>query len=653
MSIFTNSIITNAYMSMYRIPIRESYTYINESAIDKNIHRADELADNIAKENFVYNSPVKDANGNIQKYARSGNDMKYNAVYIKHLVGEKIPFSKDQKSKAKFFLGATRIFGEILKNSHSENDINNQCSEFDKILGIISNDSNHINEYDNNLNGLTLDKLQEKFGQKVKDLSAKEKEEINSKEYTRNKRYTITPCNTWEDITKFGKPLTTWCVAQKNGEYAYDSYTNNGICKFYVCTRDGYENLKPIPGDNPPLDEYGLSMIAICVNADGSLKTCTCRWNHDNGGDDNIMSTKQISDLLGVNFFETFKPREPKDIFNNLGYDRYDPLCSHFKFRYDKEHNYYKFEDNKLIKYKCCYRKSNLVCLANTHLEWYDLTTGKKTEPPHVIDGSIDCYGCNTLTSLEGSPRYVDGSFNCSKCSNLISLRGAPSAIEKDFYCNYCDGLTSLEGAPSKIGGTFDCTRCTNLNSLEGAPSEVGKEFNCSYCKNITSLEGAPNKVGESFLCAFCSNLTSLKGSPSEVGRDFSCLHCDNLISLEGAPSKVGKGFTCAICKKLKSLKGAPSEVGGDFLCSSCISIKSLVGSPKNIRRDFSCNDCINLVSLKGAPEIIKGQFNFNNCKIKSLRGFPKEVYGWVSCTGIDDSLAEILRKKFRNITSW
>lgn len=654
MYIFTNRIISNAYMSMYKkkTPIRESYTYIYESALDTNINN---LARSIANDIFKnkYKQSVTDAAGNIQTYA-SGNPMKYDRVYIKHLVGEKIPFSKDQKSNAKFFLGSVRIFGEILKNSHTEEEINRQCSSLNKILGVIVNDSNHINEYDNNLNGKSLEELENIFGKKVKELSDKEKEEINSKTYVRDERYEIVHCNTWKDMLQFGKPLTTWCVAQKNGgKHAYDSYTDNGLNKFYVCTRKGYEKLDPVPGDNCPLDDYGLSMIAICVDPTGNLKTCTCRWNHANGGNDNIMDTKQISELLGVNFFETFKPREPKDIFNNLGYDKYDTLCSHFKFRYDKEHNYYKFEDNKLIKYKCCYRKSNLVCLANTHLEWYDLTTGKKTEPPQVIDGTIDCYGCNTLTSLEGSPRYVDGYFNCSKCSNLISLRGAPSAIEKDFYCNYCDGLTSLEGAPSKIGGTFDCTRCTNLNSLEGAPSEVGEDFNCSYCKNITSLNGAPNKVGKNFLCAFCRNITSLKGAPSEVRGTFSCFHCDNLISLEGAPKKVVGDFSCSICKKLTSLKGAPSEVGGDFVCSFCASIKSLVGSPKNIRRDFSCNDCINLVSLKGAPEIIKGQFNFNNCKIKSLRGFPKDVYGWVSCTGIDDSLAEILRKKFRNITSW
>lgn len=627
MSIFTNRIISNAYMSMYRArtPIMESRSYIYESAIDKNIHRADELADSIAKENFVYNTPVKDANGNIQKYARSGNEMKYNAVYIKHLVGEKIPFSKDTGCRAKFFLGATRIFGDILKSIKNENEINRKCSEFNKILGIIVNDSNHIDEYDNNLNNSTLDELQEKFGQKVKDLSAKEKEEINSKTYIKNGLYTITPCNTWEDIKQFGSPLTTWCVAQKNGRHAYNSYTDSGVCKFYVCTIDGYEEVKQVPGDNTPLDEYGLSMIAVCVNTDGSLKTCTCRWNHMNGGNDHVMDAKQLSELLGVNFFDVFKPRSQEDVFNNLEYDESNPLCSHFKFRYDKDRNYYKFEDNKLKKYKCCYRIHNLACLANTHFVWLDLNARKEIAPPQTIYGRFECFGCEELTSLDGLPEHINGSFDCYNCNKLTSLRGAPSIIEKSFSCSNCNNLTSLEGAPSKVGGTFDCSSCYNLTSLEGSPKKVGGDFNCSYCRNLESLKGLPSEVGGDFRCVACINLTSLKGAPTIVGEDFSCLFCDKLTSLKGAPKKVGRSFECATCRNLNSL----------------------VGSPKIINGNFDCDNCTSLVSLRGAPEIIKGHLSFNGCKLKSMRGFPKNVYGRISCVGLNDSLVKVLRKNF------
>ena len=620
MSIFTNRIISNAYMSMYKkkSPIMESYTYIYESAIDKNIHRADELADKIAHDIFgkyKYNTDVIGNNGHIQRYVRSGRAMLYNAEYIKHLVGEKIPFSKDKNSKAKFFLGSVRIFGEILKNSHTEEEINIECSEFNKILGIVVNDSNHINEYNNNLNDLTLKELKEKFGQRVEEISNREKDEINSKEYIKNERYTITPCNKWKDLLHFGK-YTTWCVAQKNGEYAYNSYTNNGICKFYVCTRDDYETVSEKMGPNCPLDDYGLSMIAICVDSEGNLKTCTCRWNHDNGGNDNIMTTKQISDLLGVNFFETFKPRDPVDTFKKLKYDKYDPLCSYFGFRYDNKINYYKLDENNKIKeYYCCYNRPNLVCLVNTKFEWYDLEAGKEIDPPKHIDGDFNCIFCRKLKTLEGSPFEVEGHFDCSNCNNLTSLEGAPNKVGGDFCCAKCNNLTSLKGAPSEVDGGFSCSNCNNLISLEGAPNKVGGGFYCYECHNLTSLKGAPSEVrGEIFDCSGCSNLPSLDWAPSKVGGDFYCCRCNNITSLNGVPNKVCGDFSCHSCNKLISLKGSPFEVEGHFDCSNCNNLTSLEGAPHKVGGLFQCSKCNNLTSLKGAPSEVGVFLCCNKC---------------------------------------
>ena len=49
-------------------------------------------------------------------------------------------------------------------------------------------------------------------------------------------------------------------------------------------------------------------MIAVCVDENGNLKTCTCRWNHDNGGDDHIMNEAEISRTVDMNFYGVFKP---------------------------------------------------------------------------------------------------------------------------------------------------------------------------------------------------------------------------------------------------------------------------------------------------------------------------------------------------------
>lgn len=55
----------------------------------------------------------------------------------------------------------------------------------------------------------------------------------------------------------------------------------------------------------------------MSVNANGSLNTCTCRWNHDNGGGDGMMNTEEISRLIGMNFYNVFHaPKLPEEIMN-------------------------------------------------------------------------------------------------------------------------------------------------------------------------------------------------------------------------------------------------------------------------------------------------------------------------------------------------
>jgi hypothetical protein len=88
----------------------------------------------------------------------------------------------------------------------------------------------------------------------------------------------------------------------------FDSYTCNGINQIYFCLKHGFEDVKPVVGENAPLDEYGLSMLSIIVNEEGELAYCTTRWNHTNGGNDSAMNAVEISKVANVNFYEAFKP---------------------------------------------------------------------------------------------------------------------------------------------------------------------------------------------------------------------------------------------------------------------------------------------------------------------------------------------------------
>ena len=203
-------------------------------------------------------------------------------------------------SNCKYFLGVTRMIMEK-QLTNGENII-----KLNSILKYINKDESINSSFDRNLNGLSFEKLSEQTTEGMKQAYKLERERLYSTDFgERNTSYNIVKINDFEEASEYGK-YTPWCVTHEIK--AFNDYTNNGICVFYFCLKDGFENVKEKIGENCPLDEYGLSMIAVCVDENGKCKTITCRWNHDNGGNDNVMSTDELSRLLGVNFYEVFKP---------------------------------------------------------------------------------------------------------------------------------------------------------------------------------------------------------------------------------------------------------------------------------------------------------------------------------------------------------
>ena len=115
--------------------------------------------------------------------------------------------------------------------------------------------------------------------------------------------------NSFEEATQYEQYTykeSPWCLTYMRN--MFDTYTRDGMNQIYFCLRNGFENEEPIVGNNAPLDSYGLSMLSVIVNESGELAYCTTRWNHENGGSDSAMSAKEISQVVGVNFYEVFKP---------------------------------------------------------------------------------------------------------------------------------------------------------------------------------------------------------------------------------------------------------------------------------------------------------------------------------------------------------
>ena len=203
-------------------------------------------------------------------------------------------------NNCKYFLGVTRMIMEKqLTNGESIMKLNS-------ILKYINNDESLNSSFDRNLNGLTFEKLSEQTTEGMEQAYKSERERLGSTDFgERNTSYNIVKINDFEEASEYSK-FTSWCVT--HDDEAFDSYTNNGICVFYFCLKDGFESIPEKIGENCPLDEYGLSMLAVCVDENGECNSITCRWNDNNGGNGNIMSTEELSRFLGVNFDEVFKP---------------------------------------------------------------------------------------------------------------------------------------------------------------------------------------------------------------------------------------------------------------------------------------------------------------------------------------------------------
>ena len=221
-------------------------------------------------------------------------------------------FFHNEYANIKFEPGVARIMFDDMRIQQENYDVR-RIETLKGILKIIS--SAHADEYDANLNGMSFEQLKDRFGENMAAASEADYERVSSATYTKNDSYKIVEIHSFYEAKKYYKytnPNSRWCLTHM--ENMWDTYTGNGGNKVYFVLKDGFEDMKPVKGENCPLDEYGLSMICIIVTNDigdedrPMLCTCTCRWNHDNGGSDQVMNVEQISNVIGESFYNAFKP---------------------------------------------------------------------------------------------------------------------------------------------------------------------------------------------------------------------------------------------------------------------------------------------------------------------------------------------------------
>lgn len=207
-------------------------------------------------------------------------------------------------NNCKYLAGITRMY---LNNEFCDQKTTKKINDTIKLIA-----SAHFDEYDNDLNGMTANAIVERFKTEA-DVELKSDVKLhNATQFIENKQYKIYRIDSFEEAKKFS-PYTKWCIT--HDEDCYSSYTGGGFGVFYFCIRDDFKTVEVFPSEGYPLDDYGLSMIATSVDEDGMCNTITCRWNHENNGNDTVMTPMQLSKLIGRNYYEVFKPYTKEELY--------------------------------------------------------------------------------------------------------------------------------------------------------------------------------------------------------------------------------------------------------------------------------------------------------------------------------------------------
>lgn len=158
----------------------------------------------------------------------------------------------------------------------------------------------HQEDFDGDLNGLSFDELERNYGTH-RNRNSDDYNEGSGMVDTGESRYRIVHVKNFNESQQFADYFpdnsTRWCICRK--KHYWNQYTRKGQNTAYFLISPDAEDIPAVPGENCPLDRYGLSMIGIMIDPDGGLDHCCCRWNYAHGATDGILNRKQIEELIG------------------------------------------------------------------------------------------------------------------------------------------------------------------------------------------------------------------------------------------------------------------------------------------------------------------------------------------------------------------
>lgn len=376
-----------------------------------------------------------------------------------------------------------------------------------------------------------------------------------------------------------------WC--HTNGENTYDHWVDGGKYRFFILAKKGWEDIpynEQTSRQEQGADEYGNSLMALCVNKYGDLRRsggtpsmcCTLRCNHQGGGnlgrptDAKYQTWAEIAKVTNMDIESIVKSycEERKDI--TASYNIVDGILKGFGERYDEDEAPTKLDiPEGVISIadrafsRCGYIeivKLPSSCLA-IGAEAFSMCTSLKS----IDFGSVETIGarafqnCESLTDIKFPESVIDvGAYTFRQCLSLskVSL-GNLTTIPQGMF-EKCASLESVV-LPTTLteieDDAFDSCALTSIVIPEGVV-EIGDDV-FSDCENLKSVT-LPSTLEELGAGCFdeCASLESISFPDGlEVIEESVCADCKSLTSVHIPNSVVEIGkLAFTECYALESI---------------------------------------------------------------------------------------------------
>ena len=241
--------------------------------------------------------------------------------------------TKYDKGPWEYLPGAARILCEDLGFYSFSPDVmrGGDIIKFAKTIKLIHNHPDFFldgEQLDSNLNGMNYEQFMDKFAERLRAYRQNIESECgniaapNFGEYrivrvrdSVNPNGQVLPTDTGRQLLNDLDGYTDWCICGTMQNFEYPQYTAGGGA-VYIMMKPNFRSIEKAPGQNCPLDNYGLSLICVIVGPDGLPDNITTRWNHEYGGEnpEGMSTASELQRITGVDYFRTFKPRSERDL---------------------------------------------------------------------------------------------------------------------------------------------------------------------------------------------------------------------------------------------------------------------------------------------------------------------------------------------------